>query len=99
MKVISDPHKKKRQGFKRTQVNGYCDTKDEVICVTTIDGSQNDWVLDYACSFYVYANKKLFNRYKPYNASDVVETNGSRSEIISMGTVKVKMFDGILEIR
>lgn len=45
-----------------------CYTKNDVIWVTTDDDSHDDLIMDYACTFHMYRNKELFNRYKSYYA-------------------------------
>lgn len=41
------------------------------------------------------ANKELFDRYKFCDANGVVMANGSSNKVIGMGTVKMKLFDGV----
>lgn len=70
--------------------------KNDVICVTSDDDFWNNWILDSTYSFYMCANKKLFDRYKPCETytmkkqGHVVMANSSRSKVIGIGTVKIK---------
>lgn len=43
-----------------------------MLCVTTNDGFCDDWILDSANLFHMYANKELFDRYKSCDSCDVV---------------------------
>lgn len=53
----------------------------------------NDWILDFACCFYMCTNKKLFNNYKSCTSGDLVMANGSKSKVIKKFTVKMT-YDG-----
>lgn len=43
-----------------------------MLCVTTNDGFCDDWILDSANLFHMYAKKELFDRYKSCDSCDVV---------------------------
>lgn len=51
------------------KVTRICNTKNDVICVIIGDGFRDDWILDSICSFLKCANKELFDRYKPCDAT------------------------------
>lgn len=53
--------------------------KNNVIYVTTSEDFRDDCIIDYAYSFHMCANKELFDRYKPCNASYIVMANGSKN--------------------
>lgn len=42
-------------------------------------------------------NKELFDRYNPYDIADVVMVNGSKRKVIGMDTVKMKMFNRVVQ--
>lgn len=90
--------RRKYKVLKEKKLIETCDTNNDVICVTTNNSSWSNWNLDFICSFYVCANKKLLNRYKPYDAGDVVMANGSKSKVIGLGKMKVTMFDRVIKI-
>lgn len=97
MKAIRDLDDKKRQGFKWAKAIEIFDTKNDIICMTTGNGSRDDLILDSACSFHMCATKELFDRYKSYDAYDIVMVNGSRRKVVCVSTVKMKMFDGFVQ--
>lgn len=60
-----------------------------MICSTTIDGYLDGWILVFASSFYIWANKELFNGYKSCDVDDFVMTNVSMNKVIGMNNVKM----------
>lgn len=97
MNTIRNLDDKKIQGDKWVKVIETCDTKNGVICVTTSHGSQDDQILDTTYPFHMCANKKLFYRYKPYDANDVVMSNDSRRKVMGKGSIKLVMFYGVVQ--
>lgn len=61
-----------------------------------IYSSQNNWILNSSCSFHICVKNKLFDRYKPYDMSNVVMSNGLRSKINCVNTVKINIFDRVV---
>lgn len=45
----------------------------------------------------MYANKKLFDIYKPRNDGDVFMTNGSKGKVIKKGTIKIKVYNEAIQ--
>lgn len=64
--------------------------------MTSSDGFREDWIRDSTCSFHMCANKKLFDRYKSCDVGHVIMTNGSRSKVIGIGTIKIKKFHDLV---
>ena len=56
------------------------------------------WVLDSACSYHMTPKKDWFDTYKPYNGGMVQMGNDATCPIIGIGTVKIKMFDGVVRV-
>ena len=56
------------------------------------------WVLDSACSYHMTPKKDRFDTYKPYNGCMVQMGNDSTCLIIGIGTMKIKMFDGVVRV-
>ena len=52
--------------------------------------------LDSACSFHMCPERKYFNMYRACDASTIMIGNGSASRVVGIGTVKMKMFDGVV---
>lgn len=95
LKVVGDLDEKKKQGIKVKKVIKTCNINNDVICVIVDDGSEDNWILYYACSFHMCAKNKLFDKYRSCEASDVVMVNGSKNNVISMNIMKMKMFNRI----
>lgn len=56
----------------------------------------DDWTLDSVCSFHIYVNKELFNRYKSYDDGYIVMENGSKNKVLGMVIMKMEMFDRVV---
>ena len=56
------------------------------------------WVLDSTCSYHMTPKKDWFDTYKPYNGGMVQMGNNATCPIIGIGTVKIKMFDGVVRV-
>uniref|UniRef100_A0A2N9J6E7 Uncharacterized protein n=1 Tax=Fagus sylvatica TaxID=28930 RepID=A0A2N9J6E7_FAGSY len=61
------------------------------------DALSESWVLDSACSYHMCLKKEWFDTYKPYN-SIVIMGNDATCSVIEIGTVKIKMFDGVVRV-
>ena len=58
----------------------------------------DSWVLDSACSYHMTPKKDWFDTYKPYNGGMVQIGNDATCPVIGIGTVKIKMFDGVVRV-
>ena len=56
------------------------------------------WVLDSTCSYHMTPKKDWFDTYKPYNGGMVQMGNDATCPVIGIGTVKIKMFDGVVRV-
>jgi hypothetical protein len=61
------------------------------------DALSKSWLLDYACSYHMCPKKEWFDTYKPYN-STAITSNDATCLVIGIGTVKIKMFDGVVRV-
>ena len=56
------------------------------------------WVLDSTCSYHMTPKKDWFDTYKPSNDGMVQMGNDATCLVIGIGTVKIKMFDGVVRV-
>jgi len=56
------------------------------------------WILDSGCSYHMCPNKEWFDNYKPCNGGTVLMGNDAVCKAIGIGTVKIKMFDGVVRV-
>ena len=67
------------------------------VCSVIVDDRVSDtWILDSGCSFHMCPKRKYFDTYRACDASTVMMGNGSASRVVGIGTVKMKMFDGVV---
>lgn len=62
------------------------------------DSLIDSWILDSACSYHICPNRQWFNIFKSCNAGTMLMGNDAMCKAIGLGTVKVKMIDGIVRI-
>ncbi|KAM3397845.1 hypothetical protein P3S68_001359 [Capsicum galapagoense] len=61
-----------------------------------ISCSNNEWILDSACSFHMCPNKDLFSTYDPVEGGVVLVDNNVACKIVGTDTFRIKMHDGIV---
>ena len=67
------------------------------VCSVIADHKVSDaWILDSGCLFHMCPERKYFDTYRACDASTVMMGNGSASRVVGIGTVKMKMFDGVV---
>ena len=63
---------------------------------STIDNLADSWILDSACSYHMTPYKEWFDTYRLVNSGSVLMGNDASCKVIGIGTVRVKMFDGVV---
>uniref|UniRef100_A0A2N9I9J1 Integrase catalytic domain-containing protein n=1 Tax=Fagus sylvatica TaxID=28930 RepID=A0A2N9I9J1_FAGSY len=63
---------------------------------SSTNGLNNSWLLDSACSFHVTPHRNWFDTYRSINCGSVRMGNDATCTIIGMGTIKIKMSDGVV---
>ncbi|KAL5740548.1 hypothetical protein ACOSQ2_029728 [Xanthoceras sorbifolium] len=58
--------------------------------------TRNEWILDTACSFHMCPNRDYLSTYKSVQCGVVLMGNNHACKIAGMGTVKIKMHDGVV---
>jgi hypothetical protein len=62
------------------------------------DSLIDSWILDSACSYHMCPNRQWFDTFKSCNAGTVLMGNDARCKAIGIGTIKVRMFDGVVRV-
>lgn len=58
--------------------------------------SHDEWILDSSYHVYIYSIKEYFNVFQKKKTSFVYLGDGSTCDIMGVGTVKIKMFNGVV---
>jgi len=74
------------------------DDGDMLSVSATSDHLADSWILDSACSFHVTPNREWFDTYRSVNCGNVRMGNDASCEVIGIGTIKIRMFDGVVRI-
>ncbi|KAG8479503.1 hypothetical protein CXB51_029288 [Gossypium anomalum] len=74
------------------------DYSDGELLVTSINNSKvsKEWILDLGCTFHMSPNWDWFTTYKIVFEGVVLMGNNVSCKITGVGTIKVKMFDGVV---
>jgi hypothetical protein len=72
------------------------DDGDMLSVSATSDHLADSWILDSACSFHVTPNREWFDTYRSVNCGNVRMGNDASCEVIGIGTIKIRMFDGVV---
>lgn len=57
---------------------------------------EDSWILDSGCSYHMCPNKEWFDTFKPHKGGTVLMGNDASCKVLGIGSVKIKMFDGIV---
>ncbi|KAG8478786.1 hypothetical protein CXB51_028618 [Gossypium anomalum] len=74
------------------------DYNDGELLVTSVNDSKvsEGWILDSGCTFHMSPNWDWFTTYETVSECVVLIGNNASCKIIGVGTIKVKMFDGVV---
>ena len=68
----------------------------DVFLATDESPGKSNWILDSGCSFHMSAVREHFDTYQPCEKGTVNMANGTQSRIAGVGTVRIRMFDGVV---
>ncbi|KAG8481358.1 hypothetical protein CXB51_026131 [Gossypium anomalum] len=76
------------------------DYSDSELLVASVNDSKvsEEWILDSGCTFHMSPNRDWFTTYETVSEGVVLTENNASCKITGVGTIKVKMFDGIVRI-
>ncbi|KAG8490587.1 hypothetical protein CXB51_013756 [Gossypium anomalum] len=74
------------------------DYSDDELLVASVNDSKvsEEWILDSGCTFHMSPNRDWFTTYKTVSKGVVLMGNNDSCKIAGVGTIKVKMFDGVV---
>ncbi|KAG8490339.1 hypothetical protein CXB51_015583 [Gossypium anomalum] len=74
------------------------DYSDGELLVASVNDSKvsEEWILDSGCTFHISPNRDWFTTYETVSEGVVLMGNNTSCKIAGVGTIKVKMFDGVV---
>ncbi|KAG8474279.1 hypothetical protein CXB51_033804 [Gossypium anomalum] len=74
------------------------DYSDSELLVASVNDSKvsEEWILDSGCTFHISPNRDWFTTYETVSEGVVLMGNNTSCKIVGVGTIKVKMFDGVV---
>ncbi|KAG8478499.1 hypothetical protein CXB51_028393 [Gossypium anomalum] len=74
------------------------DYSDGELLVASVNDSKvsEEWILDSGCTFHMSPNRDWFTTYETVSEGVVLMGNNASCKITGVGTIKVKMFDGVV---
>ncbi|KAG8473176.1 hypothetical protein CXB51_035117 [Gossypium anomalum] len=75
------------------------DYSDGKLLVASVNNSKvsEEWILDSSCTFHMSSNRDWFTTYETVSEGVVLMGNNDSCKIAGVGTIKVKMFDGVFK--
>ncbi|KAG8503196.1 hypothetical protein CXB51_001204 [Gossypium anomalum] len=75
------------------------DYSDGELLVTSVNDSKvsEEWILDLGCTFHMNPNRDWFTTYETVSEGVDLMRNNASCKIAGVGTIKVKMFDGVVK--
>lgn len=58
--------------------------------------TNDEWILDTACTFHMSPNRSWFTNYQPVEGGSVMMGDDSPYKIVGIGSIQIKMFDGVV---
>ncbi|KAE8694615.1 putative pentatricopeptide repeat-containing protein [Hibiscus syriacus] len=79
------------------------DDGDALCCEasTTIEGKKryaDIWLIDSGATYHMTSRREWFHHYEPVSGGSVYSCNDHALEIIGVGTIKLKMYNGIIKV-
>ncbi|KAE8727661.1 hypothetical protein F3Y22_tig00005406pilonHSYRG00056 [Hibiscus syriacus] len=79
------------------------DDGDALCCEasTTVKGRKrfvDIWLIDSGATYHMTSRREWFHHYEPVSGGSVYSCNDHALEIIGVGTIKLKMYDGIIKV-
>jgi hypothetical protein len=97
---LEDKKNQKGSADSVSVADGEFDDSEAYVDVLSVSSGKNSlidsWVLDSACSYHMCPNRMWFDTFKSCNADTV--GNDAMCKAIGLGTIKVRMFNGIVRI-
>ncbi|VFQ60637.1 unnamed protein product [Cuscuta campestris] len=72
------------------------ESEEDLFLATAKSLGKSDWILDSGCSFHMCSVKEKFDTYQTCDGGALKMANGARRKIAGVGTVQVRMFDGVV---
>ncbi|KAG8485411.1 hypothetical protein CXB51_021801 [Gossypium anomalum] len=74
------------------------DYSDGELLVASVNDSKvnEEWILDSGCTFHMSPNQGWFTTYETVSEGIILIGNNASYKIVGVGTIKVKMFDGVV---
>ncbi|KAG8499626.1 hypothetical protein CXB51_006086 [Gossypium anomalum] len=91
-------NQKGKQPENSGEANVVEDYSDGELLVTSVNDSKvsEEWILDSGCTFHMSPNRGWFTTYETVSEGVVLMGNNASCKIAGVGTIKVKMFDGVV---
>ena len=68
----------------------------DVLSAVASDVSGSDWVLDSGASYHMTPNRNCFSSYVEWEGKSIVMVNGAVCKSKGIGSVQIRMFDGVV---
>ena len=96
-KKHSNDDERSKEGSINAEASHVNDSDDDGVLVATHEyKGENKWILDSGCSFHMTSNKDLFITYERIDGGNVTMGNNATCKVVGVGSIHIKMFDGMV---
>ncbi|KAI9162073.1 hypothetical protein LWI28_023521 [Acer negundo] len=89
--------KERKKAETSSTANVVSEDNGELLSVVSTSYASDAWILDSGCSFHMCANRDWFDTYESQSGGEILMGNNATCKVIGIGTIKIKMFDGIVK--
>ena len=86
----------KEKGSKSNVVRDDDTNTDNALTISLSVSQISEWILDSGCSYHMRPNIEMFLDFKEFNGGVVYMGNDSICKMMGIGSVQIKMFDGVI---
>ena len=80
-----------------SMANVVSENNGELLSLASTSYVSDVWILDSGCSFHMCENRDWFDTYESQSRGEVLMGNNVTCNVIRIGTIKIKMFDGFVK--
>ncbi|KAI3790253.1 hypothetical protein L2E82_03169 [Cichorium intybus] len=69
---------------------------DVLVAFAGILKTNDEWILDSACTFHISPNRSWFTNYQPIEGGSILMGDNAPYKVTGIGSIQIKMFDGVV---
>ena len=86
----------KREGVEVNVARDDDTDTDDALTISFSASQTSEYILDSGCSYHMCPNREMFLDFKKFNGGVVYMGNDTTCKMMGIGSVQIKMFDGVI---